>query len=149
AGHVDLEIVSLAHDANELAQVGRLTAMGARVTAIRVPRLRNYAKAVVQLGGQRPLTHLLLDAPGLTQVFARIAAERPPDVVLAYCSGMARFALAPPLSRFPLVVDLVDVDSQKWAALSQSSPWPMQWIYRREARCLAEFEGAMGAAAAA
>jgi sugar transferase (PEP-CTERM/EpsH1 system associated) len=64
-------------------------------------------------------------------------------VVLAYCSGMARFALEAPLSGFPLVVDLVDVDSQKWAALSQSSPWPKQWIYQREAEHLSKFERRM------
>jgi sugar transferase (PEP-CTERM/EpsH1 system associated) len=53
---------------------------------------------------------------------------------------MARFALEGPLSSFPLVVDLVDVDSQKWLALSRSSSWPLRWIYRREAIHLARFE---------
>jgi polysaccharide biosynthesis protein PslH len=143
APHVDLEIVSLTHDADELAQIGRLEALGARVTAVPVSRLRTYAKALVHLAGDRPLTHLLLDAPEMADTLNRIVRERLPDVVLAYCSGMARFALQPPLSNIPLVVDLVDVDSQKWAALSQSSRWPMRWIYGREARCLAEFERTM------
>jgi sugar transferase (PEP-CTERM/EpsH1 system associated) len=146
---VELEIVSLAHDVEEVAQIGRLEAIGARVTAVPVPRLRTYATAAVQLAGDRPLTHLLLDAPGMTDVLDEVVRERPPDVVLAYCSGMARFALQPPLSRFPLVVDLVDVDSQKWAALSQSSQWPMRWIYSREARYLAAFERRMTDRAAA
>jgi polysaccharide biosynthesis protein PslH len=149
APRVDLEIVSLTHDADELAQVGRLEALGARVTAVPVPRLRTYAKAMAHLAGERPLTHLLLDAPGMTDTLHRIVRERPPDVVLAYCSGMARFALQPPLSGIPLVVDLVDVDSQKWAALSQSSRPPMRWIYGREALCLAAFERTMTSAATA
>jgi polysaccharide biosynthesis protein PslH len=148
APNVDLEIVSLAHDAEELGQVGRLEALGARVTAVPVPRARNYVKAAARLAGSRPLTHLLLDAPGMVPTLDEIVRERPPDVVLAYCSGMARFALEPPLSGFPLVVDLVDVDSQKWAALSTSSRWPMRWIYGREARRLAEFERRMTDAAA-
>ena len=145
---VDLEIVSLAHDAEELAQVDRLEAIAPRVTAVRVPHARNYAKGLLHLAGQSPLTHVLLDAPGLTPALHRIVNERPPDVVLAYCSSMARFALEQPLSRFPLVVDLVDVDSQKWAALSQSSRRPMRWIYGREARRLAEFERHMAGLAA-
>ena len=149
APRVELEIVSLAHDADEVAQIGTLEAMGARVTAVPVPRLRTYATAVAHLAGRRPLTHLLLDAPRMAETLDRIVRERPPDVVLAYCSGMARFALQPPLSRFPLVVDLVDVDSEKWAALSQSSQWPMRWIYRREAWCLARFERSMTEVAAA
>lgn len=146
---VDLEIVSLAHDAEELAQVHRLEAIGARVTAVRVPHARNYAKGLLHLAGESPLTHVLLDAPGLTETLHRIVSDRPPDAVLAYCSGMARFALEPPLSRFPLIVDLVDVDSQKWAALSQSSRWPIRSIYEREARHLARFERTMSAAAVA
>jgi sugar transferase (PEP-CTERM/EpsH1 system associated) len=146
---VDLEIVSLAHDAEEMAQVNRLEAVGARVTAVRVPHVRNYAKGLLHLAGGSPLTHVLLDAPGLTDTLHRIVSERPPDAVLAYCSGMARFALEPPLSRFPLIVDLVDVDSQKWAALSQLSRWPIRSIYGREARHLARFEQTMSAAAVA
>jgi sugar transferase (PEP-CTERM/EpsH1 system associated) len=149
ARSVDLEIVSLAHDPEELAQVSRLEAVGARVTAVPVPRWRTYGKAALHLAGNRPLTHLLLDAPGMAETLGRIVRERPPDVVLAYCSGMARFAIQPPLSDIPLVVDLVDVDSQKWAALSHSSRWPMRWIYGREARCLAEFERRMTGVAAA
>ena len=88
--------MSLVHDDHEMAQAERLRQMGVRVTAIRVPRLRNLANAALRLPGPQPLTHLLLAAPGLTAMLDRIVAERPPDVVLAYCSGMARFALESP-----------------------------------------------------
>jgi sugar transferase (PEP-CTERM/EpsH1 system associated) len=147
AARMEVEVVSLVHDDHEMAQAERLREIGVRVTAIRVPRIRNLANAALRLLGPQPLTHLLLTAPGLTAVLRRIVTERPPDVVLAYCSGMARFALEPALSAFPLVVDLVDVDSEKWAALAQSSRWPMRWIYAREARHLATFERVIAAAA--
>jgi sugar transferase (PEP-CTERM/EpsH1 system associated) len=140
ATRVELELVSLVHDRDELAQVPRLEAMGVRVTPVLVPRLTNLVKGAGQLAGQRPLTHILLDAPGVSRALAEIVQHRPPAVVLAYCSGMARFALEPPLSEIPLVVDLVDVDSEKWRALSSSSAWPRRWIYEREARHLAKFE---------
>lgn len=141
APQVDLELVSLAHDANELAKVERVREMGVRATAVEVPWLRNYARALLQLQGPRPLTHLLLYAPDLRPLIDEIVPQRPPDVVLAYCSGMARFALEPPLDRFPLVSDFVDVDSQKWATLSRTSSfWPKRWIYHREDRLLAGFE---------
>ncbi|HUK34255.1 MAG TPA: TIGR03087 family PEP-CTERM/XrtA system glycosyltransferase [Vicinamibacterales bacterium] len=149
AARADLELVSLVHDRDELAQVPRVEAMGARVTAVPVPRLRNLARGAAHLLGRQPLTHVLLDAPGLSGVIRSIVRQRPPDVVLAYCSGMARFALEPPLSDFPLVVDLVDVDSQKWLALSESSSWPKRWIYEREAQHLADFERRLSAAASA
>jgi len=149
AAHAEIEVVSLVHDEGEMAQADRLRDMGVRVTSLRVPRLRNLASAAIRLAGRVPLTHLLLDTPDIAATLQRIVRDRAPDVVLAYCSGMARFALEPPLAGLPVVVDLVDVDSQKWATLSQSSRWPMRWIYEREAHCLAAFERRMSEAAAA
>jgi len=61
-------------------------------------------------------------------------------VVLAYCSSMARFALEPPLDRFPFVLDMVDVDSEKWRTLGRTAAAPKCWIYSAEARTLSDFE---------
>src|SRR5262249_9227891 len=55
-------------------------------------------------------------------------------------SGVARLALTKHLKNVPLVVDMVDVDSAKWRALSRRTHSPLRWIYAREARCLARFE---------
>lgn len=142
----DLEVVSLAHDDQELAHADELRRLfpAARVTAVRTNAVRNYVRAAAALAGTRPITHCLLDAPGLGRVLRDIARDRPPDVVLAYCSGMARFALDAPLSSFPLVLDYVDIDSQKWAALGRTTRWPMGWIYRREAKYLGRFEAQAG-----
>ena len=140
APRVELDVVSLAHDRAELAQADSIKDAGVRVSAFLVPRLRNRLKALGYLAGARPLTHALLDAPGLLPSVRELIRERPPDVVLAYCSSMARFALEEPLSHYPLVIDLVDVDSVKWAALAERAAAPKRWIYRREARLLASFE---------
>ncbi len=137
----ELEVVSLAHDDEELAQADGLRRLfPARVTAVRTDPARNYLRAAAALAGSRPLTHCLLDAPGILAVLRDIARDRPPDVVLAFCSSMARFALEPPLNGFPLVLDFIDIDSLKWAALARTTGWPMRWIYRREAKYLARFE---------
>jgi glycosyltransferase involved in cell wall biosynthesis len=63
-----------------------------------------------------------------------------PDLVFAYCSGMARFAMEPPLAPLPFVLDMVDVDSAKWSTLASQSRGARSWIYRREAGTLAAFE---------
>jgi polysaccharide biosynthesis protein PslH len=139
-GQVDLDIVSLVHDRDELAEAQRMRDAGFSVFATPVSKVRNYALALPQLLGRRPLTHMLLQAPGVDARLRQLADRTPPDVVLAYCSGMARFAVEPPLGGFPLVLDLVDVDSAKWAAMADSASGPMRWVYRREARCLGAFE---------
>ena len=140
APRVDLDLVSFVHDRHELAQADSLRRLGVQVAVFPVPYLRNRARAIVRLAGRCPLTHMLLDAPELVSAVTQLVSERRPDVVLAYCSGMARFALQPPLSQFPLVLDLVDVDSEKWLALAATASWPKRWLYARESRYLARFE---------
>jgi len=140
APRVDLDLVSLVHDRHEMAQADSLRRLGVRVSTYRIPHWSNYARALVHLAGRRPLTHVLLDAPGLVPSITKLVNERKPDVVLAYCSSMARVAVLPALANVPLVLDLVDVDSEKWLALAGSASWPKRWVYRREARCLAQFE---------
>ena len=143
----DVDLLSLVHDVDELARLEQVRALGVHVEAVMVPRVRNLAAAAGALLGPRPLTHVLLDAPGVRATLDRMVTAAAPDVVLAYCSGMARFAVEPPLASRPLVVDLVDIDSQKWRDLSQISTWPKRAIYAREARLLADFERQLGDAA--
>ena len=144
-----VELVSLVHDDEEAAHVEEVRAFVPRVTALRVRAFRNHLRAIATLATDTPLTHALLDAPGIESTLNEIVAARRPDVVFAYGSGMARLALAPPLSGLPLVLDLVDVDSRKWQDLSVSSRWPLSWIYRREARTLGAFEARAATAAVA
>ena len=57
---------------------------------------------------------------------------------------MARFALETPLAGIPFILDMVDVDSEKWLALSKATSQPAwkRWVYAREARRLRRFEAA-------
>jgi len=140
AGRAEVDLVSLVHDSVEEAHARDLDDVVRSVLTARVRRLRGLVNAVGAIAGQTPLTHALLDAPRLQFEIARLVARRRPDVVLAYCSGMARFALQPALEHRPLVLDLVDVDSRKWADLAEESSFPRSWVYRREARTLGAFE---------
>jgi sugar transferase (PEP-CTERM/EpsH1 system associated) len=102
--------------------------------------MNNLARGLIQIPTRRPLTHALLDSPEVAPAIARVMAKTPPDVVLAFCSGMVRFAMEPPLLHIPCVLDMVDADSAKWASLAASSRFPKRLIYAREARCLSRFE---------
>ena len=79
-------------------------------------------------------------APGMIETLQEIVRLRRPDLVFAYCSGMARFAMAPPLDDIPFVLDFVDVDSRKWSDMAESAKPPLSWLYRREAATLGAFE---------
>ncbi len=134
-----VSLCSLVHDADEAAQVGHVP-FAAHVAGVRTSRAADVRRAAAGVFSGRPLTHLLLDAPGLRGTLASLVASSRPDLVLAYCSGMARFALEPPLAGFPFVLDMVDVDSAKWTELASRASPPRRWIYRREGSVLRRFE---------
>ena len=139
----EVDLVSLVHDDEEAGHVEQTRALATTVTGVRAPRFKNFVRAALALPTSQALSNVLLDGPGLQPAIDRIVREHPPDVVFAFCSGIAHGVMRPPLSRFPLVLDMVDVDSAKWAALAATSGPPRSWIYAREARRLADFEVAI------
>ena len=136
----EIHLVSLVHDREEQSHAAGMLGVASSVTTAMVPRALNLVRAAAALPGGRTLTHVLLDSPRLPAILTRVAHEVPPDVVLAYCSGMAQFALRPPLDGCPFVLDMLDVDSEKWAALAVTAAPPKRWVYGREARLLRSFE---------
>jgi sugar transferase (PEP-CTERM/EpsH1 system associated) len=44
------------------------------------------------------------------------------------------------VSHIRRIIDFVDIDSDKWMQYSTSAAWPMNWMYRREARLLLGYE---------
>ena len=60
--------------------------------------------------------------------------------ILVYSSAMAQYVLGRGFSGSRRIIDLVDVDSDKWRQYAEKKQWPMSWIYRREAERLLDFE---------
>ena len=112
-------LVALAHDRDEVTQSSRLSEVVDALHVVRVTRSFNLVKGALRLATSQPLTHVLLDSPKMRTVLKEVCRAWQPDLVLAYCSGMARFAMEPPLGTLPFVLDMVDVDSFKWEA------WPL------------------------
>ena len=137
----EVDLVSFVHSRAEASRARDLAEWASSVRTVRVPRVRNWIRAGALLPTSTPLTHLLLDAPSMRRMLRDLVRTNRPDVVLALCSGMARFGMEPPLTDVPLVVDMIDVDSMKWRLLADRTSPPKRWIYAREARTLSRFEG--------
>lgn len=136
----DVELVSLAHDEEEASHAGELEQMGIRTHVARVSRVRGLVRAARGLMNETSLTHCLLDSPAVATALREIVATSRPDLVIPFCSSMARFALEPPLAGIPFVHDMMDVDSAKWDALAALAHPPKRWVYAREHRTLSRFE---------
>lgn len=62
------------------------------------------------------------------------------DRLVAFSSTMAPYVLPYRSNNRRLVMDFVDVDSEKWRQYAQCRRGPMRWLYRREAMKLLAFE---------
>lgn len=140
AERYEVELVSLVHGREEASHARELEPLHVRAHIAPVSRIRGGARAVGGLMRAVPLTHCLLDSPAIGPLLREIVSVQRPDVVLAFCSSMARFAFGPELRHLPLVHDMVDVDSAKWASLADAARGPKRWIYAREHQTLSRFE---------
>lgn len=62
------------------------------------------------------------------------------DAVVVSASSMVPYLQTPELRDVPAIIDLVDVDSQKWSDYAESSRGVKRWLYRTESRRLRRLE---------
>ncbi|HWT11040.1 MAG TPA: glycosyl transferase, partial [Roseomonas sp.] len=107
------------------------------------------ARVVRTLAGLRPGQPLSLgwfrDARLAAWARAGLAAGRY-DAALAFSSAMAPYAMGPAPPGTRRVLDMVDVDSEKWRAYAAGARAPMRQVWAREARTLLAFERRAAAA---
>ncbi len=103
-------------------------------------RRRQSLASLAGLLDGRPLTLPFYADRALRRWVDERVRDQGIERVLVYSSAMAQYAEHPGLCGARRVMDLVDVDSQKWRQYAESKPWPLSWLYRREADRLAAYE---------
>jgi polysaccharide biosynthesis protein PslH len=63
------------------------------------------------------------------------------DRIVVFSSSMAQYARY--VKDIPRILDMVDVDSDKWSQYANHSSWLWSWLWRREAKCLGLYESAL------
>ena len=140
AAHHEVHVVSLVHDEAEAAEISTLRSWVASATGVSVNRPSRMLAAVPSLFTTRPLTHVLLHSPEVQPTLRILLENVPVDVVMAYGTAMARYVFDPPLRTLPCLLDMIDVDSEKWTEMASSGALWMKPIYQREAWLLRRFE---------
>jgi polysaccharide biosynthesis protein PslH len=86
-----------------------------------------------------PLSVAFFQDRGLARWVADVVQRVRPAVIFVNSSNMAPYILDLPRTGLR-VVDLADLDSEKWRAYSETAGFPMRAIYRREWRHVAALE---------
>ncbi|ABC23900.1 TIGR03087 family PEP-CTERM/XrtA system glycosyltransferase [Rhodospirillum rubrum] len=68
-----------------------------------------------------------------------VLARRPAAAFL-FSSAMAQYVVGHPAAPPRVVMDFVDVDSEKWAAYARDRQGPRRWVYAREAKRLLAYD---------
>lgn len=133
--------VSLACVADEPVKVESWEAIYGKVRRLAIepaPAARTPRAVGRALRSGRSITEHAFYVPTLHRTLRQWSEDHRFDAALAVCSSMAPYLADLPIER--KVVDLIDVDSAKWAAYADRSKGPRRWMYRREARRLASYE---------
>jgi sugar transferase (PEP-CTERM/EpsH1 system associated) len=111
-----------------------------RVAVIPLGRWGRWARALGSLATGGTVTEGAFSSSALRATLRAWAADTPFQAALASASSMVPYLRLPELHGVPAVVDLVDVDSQKWHDYADASRGPRRWLYRLEGRRLRRLE---------
>lgn len=96
------------------------------------------ARGAMSFAAGHSVTEGYFHSRRMKRVLREQAHFDPFDVAVGYSSGVLETLLAVPARA--RVMDLVDVDSAKWAAYARGAKRPMRWVYAREGRCVQQLE---------
>jgi polysaccharide biosynthesis protein PslH len=128
----------LIDDPNDWQHVPYLKTICADVGAFGIDKRRQKLKAMARFRPGWPLTLDYYFHPGLQRWVNETLARAHMDIVYIYSSAMAPYALH--LDRPGKVLDLQDIDSEKYVLYAREARWPMRAVWAREARTLLAYE---------
>lgn len=102
-----------------------------------------YLQGLASLALGRTATEGLFRSRALRHLVRKWAGDTPYDAVIVYCSSMVPYVSAADLWQSRIVVDLVDVDSQKWFDYAACARGPLRALFRLEGRRLRRLEASL------
>jgi len=122
----------------------QLEAVCAELGAFPISPRRQKLRALVKIRPGRPLMLDYYNDSRLHRWIGTITAREKIDLVYIFSTAMEPYARA--VTGPPRILDMVDVDSEKWAAYADKAAWPMAMVWAREARTLGRYERRAAAA---
>jgi sugar transferase (PEP-CTERM/EpsH1 system associated) len=134
----EVDLCTLADDAGDLVHRSALLKYCHDVTVApiypKIARLRSLPYLLTRT----PLTIPYFHSAELQRAIRKTLAARRYDRIFIYSSAMAQYV--EPAGRIPTILDLVDVDSDKWIQYARCTRFPFSALYRREGQALRKYE---------
>ncbi len=132
-----------ADDARDESFAAAMDAVTASQCVVRRSASKGVAAIRSFVSGE-PLSVSLFRSAIMRDYVRRVLTERPIRAIFGFSGQVAQFVphQLPAGARF--VMDIGDVDSEKFAAYGREQSGPMAWVYGREGRILGAYEDALG-----
>jgi sugar transferase (PEP-CTERM/EpsH1 system associated) len=128
---------------DEPAAPAALAALGsvcAEVAAFAMNKRRQKLHALLRLRPGRPLMPDYYHHAGLQRWVDGVLARQRMEILYIYSAAMAPYVLGH--DRPGRILDMQDIDSEKWTSYAARAAWPMRLVWAREGRTLLAFERA-------
>jgi polysaccharide biosynthesis protein PslH len=110
------------------------------VAGFRLGRYGRWINAARSMTLGRTATEGLFRCSRLRRLLAHWSKTTRFDAVVAFCSSMVQYLDVPGLAGVPVLVDLIDVDSQKWLQYAEQSSGARRRIFHIEGKRLRRLE---------
>ena len=127
--------------ADEPATPDALEALGrvcAEVAVFAMSKRWQKLHALLRLRPGRPLMLDYYHHAGLQRWVDGVLARQRMEILYIYSAAMAPYVLG--YDRPGRILDMQDIDSEKWTSYAARAPWPMRLVWAREGRTLLAFE---------
>ena len=108
--------------------------------AFGIDKRRQKLRALLHARPGRPLMLDYYHHPGLFRWAQETLARERIDIVYIFSTAMAPYVLHHEGPR--RILDMQDIDSEKWTEYAKTSRWPMRAVWAREGRTLFAYERA-------
>ena len=134
----DVHLGCLSDERVDSSQLGELRKICASVGCFRMSPVVQKVRALARMRSGRPLTVDVFHSGRLSKWVGETLSRNPIRAIFAFSSAVAPYVRG--RRRLYRVLDMVDIDSEKWRAYAQYHGWPMHDVYRREAETLLALE---------
>jgi sugar transferase (PEP-CTERM/EpsH1 system associated) len=138
AARYEVHLAAFVDDERDMAHADVLRGLCKSVHLVPLNPTLARVRSIVGLLDGRPLGLPYYHDRAMWSHVSSLAAERRIERVFVFSSTMAPYA--GPFAGVPRILDMCDVDSDKWLQYAGRHSWPLSWIYRREGELLGAFE---------
>ena len=145
----EVHLAALIDDSDDLKHVDDAAAAAKTVAVARIDGPSRIWKALSAILQGRSITEHLFYDGGLQKKIDELQQRHDFDLVFCSSSPTAEYVFRSSTGlakrdKCVRIMDLIDVDSVKWQQYADDARWPINLIYRREARLLGRYESRIG-----